>query len=82
MSCRRTTDYIAGVGYVRGSLKKRIPYKRFLERDIISKREYDRFRKIHAHMELKENRIRHDKSIVEKILRKYNTPLSGGHSPI
>ncbi len=78
----RASDYITGVGYVRGSLKKKISYKKFLERERISEKEYTRFRKIYARLTLIENQIRHRKSIVEKILRKYITPAIGRTTPI
>ena len=78
----RTSDYITGIGRVKGSLKKKIYYEKFLDRNIISEKEYIRFRKIYARLRLKENQILHKKSVVEKILRKYNTPACGRIAPI
>ncbi len=78
----RVTDYITGIGRIKGSLKKKLPYRKFLERQRISEKEYQRFRKVYKCIQLKENQILHKKSIVEKILRKYITPAVGRTTPI
>ena len=50
-------------------------YGRFLERDTINEKEYLFFRKIWKKLDQEDNVVRHKKSVVKKIMRKY---LKGG----
>lgn len=65
--------YITGLGFL--SVKKEKYYlKDFLERDTINVKEYKRFKRVLEKLEKQHIAILSHKSIVEKILLKYNSP--------
>ncbi len=63
--------YVKGVGLI-GDFAIKFPYKRFLEADSITEKQVVKFKKVWGHLDMCENKIKFQKSVVEKILRKSN----------
>ena len=73
--------YIVGTGNVPLNPGKNY-YKAYLKRTSINKKEYIHFVKIWKKLDIKDNVVKHKKSVVERILRKYNTQRTKSTWPV
>ncbi len=67
------SKYVRGIGFVNYKTPSKFYLQNYFERDSITCKEYNYFKKKWYKLDEKHMLIIHKKSIIETILRKYNT---------
>lgn len=75
LKSRGKARYIVGQGHINWS-KEKYYLQNYLNRVTISEKEYQKFRRLLVKLNNVHNKILNHKSVVEKILLKYNSPCT------